>query len=145
MRRVLIILLSGLAAAMSSCIYSNFGDNFVVPEPGDPPTINAETNLDTLDWDIILTDSLEVTYAIQIENGEVYEVVAYLSYLQLYVSDSLNGEFWLHDDLWDVAGVDTLAIYIYYSTNSNSLGDIVGVEANVLDLKFPILVEDVSE
>ncbi len=145
MRRVLIILLSGLAAALSSCIYSNYGDNFVVPDPGDPPTINAETNLDTMGWDIILTDSLEVTYSIQIDNGEVYQVLAFLSYLQLYESDSLNGGFWIHDEMWEVAGVDTLTIYIYYSTNSNSLGDIVGVEANLLNLKFPILYEDLSE
>lgn len=144
MRKLIIVFLSGLLAAASSCIYSDYGENYVVPVAGDPPTINAETNLDTLEWDIILTDSLEVTFGIQIENGELYQVQAYLSDLQFYQSDSLSGEFWIHDYMWEVAGVDTLAIFIFYSTNTNSLGDIVGAEANRLDLKFPILYEDAS-
>ena len=92
----------------------------------------------------MLTDSLEVTFGIEIENGELYQVQAYLSNFQFYQSDSLNGEFWIYDNMWEEAGVDTLAIFIFYSTNTNSLGDIVGVEANRLDLKFPILYEDAS-
>ena len=144
MKKLLIILLTGFAAILSSCIYSDFGEYYFEPVPGDPADATATTNLDSL-GNIILTDSLEVTYEIEIENGEFYQIEARLSEFLIYLSDTTHGGFWIHTTMWEEVGVDTLRLNIYYSSNSNSLGDIVGVEADLLKLKYPITFEESPE
>lgn len=140
----LIILLTLFAAVLSSCIYSDFGEFYVEPVPGDPATASASTNLDSL-ANIIFTDSLEVTYEIGIENGEFYQIEARLSEFLIHLSDTTHGGFWIHTTMWGESSMDTLRLNIYYSSNTNSLGDIVGVEADQLKLKYPITLEESPE
>lgn len=139
-----IILIAAFATLLSACIYTNYDTYYVVPEPDDPPVISMTTNLDTLENPLVV-DSLEVSYEIVIENGEIYLVEALLSELPVYKDTVAAGAFWLLAEMWGEVGVDTLRIYVYYSTNTNSLGDIVGVEANVLNMEFPVTYDGVVE
>ena len=131
-------MLAGLVAVIGACVYSESGIHYVDPVPGEPPTFQASTNLDTIPNAIVL-DSLEVFYESEIENGEFYQVEAYSFDEIVYLSDSTYGSFWISYDSLYRTGMDTLSLFFIYSTNSNSLADIVGAEYNVFELEYPIL------
>jgi hypothetical protein len=57
----------------------------------------------------------------------------------LFESDSLENAFWLYSGDFPFPGTDTLYLAYYYSTNSNSLADIVKVEANIVRKKYGII------
>ncbi len=133
----LIIVWVGFTLLISACIYSESGIYNVDPVPGDPPVIAVTTNLDTV-VDPVVTDSLEVTYEVLIENGEFYVVEAFIANQQIYLADTTSGSFQIYSHLVYQPGTDTLYLNFYYSTNSNSLADIFNLEANVVDLKYPV-------
>jgi len=138
MKKITIFILAGIVAVIGACVYSESGIHYVDPVPGEPPTFQASTNLDTIPNAIVL-DSLEVFYDAEIENGEFYQIEAYSFDEIVYLSDSTHGSFWIsYDSLYRI-GMDTLFLFFFYSTNSNSLADIVGAEYNVLELEYPIL------
>jgi hypothetical protein len=110
-----------------ACIYSNNEDYVVEPVPGTPPTFAAGTNLDTV-TDPVVTDSLQVFYEASVENGRFYFMDAVLNDLHIFYSDTTIDTFWIQSSLVPDPGSDSLHLYFYYSTNSNSLADIVGVE-----------------
>ena len=144
MKKITILILAGLVALMSACVYTESGTYYVDPVPGEPPSFQASTNLDTIP-DPIVIDSLEVFYDVEIENGEFYQVEAYSFDEIVYLSDTIHGSFWIiHDSLYRT-GIDTLSLFFFYSTNSNSLADIVGAEYNVLELEYPILYGEEEE
>ncbi len=64
-----------------------------------------------------------------VENGAFYYAYASVNELTVYESDSTEGSFWLHSADAGTEGSDTLCFELYYSTNSNSLADIIGYEA----------------
>ena len=138
MKKITILILAGVVAVIGSCVYSESGTYNVDPVPGEPPTFQASTNLDTIPNPIVL-DSLEVFYDAEIENGEFYQVEAYSFEENVYLSDSTHGSFWISYDSLYRTGMDTLSLFFFYSTNSNSLADIVSAEYNVLELEYPIL------
>jgi len=135
--RRLILLLIGSICMLSACTYSDFGSHLVEPIADDPPVIAATTNLDTL-INPEVSDSLLVIYDIAIQNGELYYLDASVSNFQVYDSDTAQGSFWLYPDDAQLPGIDTLKLAIYYSSNSNSLADVLGIEALNLSLKYAI-------
>ena len=137
MKKQVIIFLAGIVAMIGACTYSESGIYHVDPVPGEVPIISVSTNLDTID-NVIVTDSLEVAYNVEIENGDFYLVEAYLANQLAYYSDTTHGAFWISWELVGEPGIDTLSFYFLYSTNSNSLAEIVGVEYNLIQLDYEI-------
>ena len=140
MKKQVIILMSVFAILMSACIYSDLGVYNAEPIAGDPPTISVTTNLDTLTNPTVV-DSLEVIYEIGIENGELYFVDALVKDIPVHESDTTHGSFWIYSNVLTEPGPDTLYLNIYYSTNSNSLADIIDFESALLELKYPIWID----
>ena len=141
MRNLIIVILTGAVALINSCAYSESGIYYVDPLPDDPPIISVITNLDTI-IDPIVVDSLEVVYGVEIENGEFYQVEAYVLDSRVYFSDTTNGSFWINHSFVEEPGVDTLRIYFLYSSNSNSLADNIGLEYNSIKLDYAIFFEE---
>jgi hypothetical protein len=131
------VILAILLALLPSCFYSDSELYRVEPIPGDPPAFSASTNLDTL-YHPAVDDSLQVTYQVKIEGGELYYVYAVIANTAVYDSDSTQGEFWIYPELAVDSGLDTLYLDMYYSTNSNSLADKVGFEAKLETLKIAV-------
>lgn len=142
-RRYIIALL-GIAALIHGCTYSDYGHHFVEPVAGDPPVLSAVTNLDTLIYPEVI-DSLEVIYEIDIQNGELYYLDALVGNSQVYDSDTTRGSFWLYPDDVEIPGIDTLKLIIYYSSNTNSLGDLLGIENLNTSLNYAIDFIGISE
>jgi hypothetical protein len=138
-----------LTAGLWGCIYTSKDFYTVEPVRGVPATVSATFNLDTLNANAY-TDSLLVSYEISVEGGELYYVQSLIGnysvyeYLTDYDPDTMSGPYVLADSFWlDVAvppdsGIYTLYLDFFYSSNTNSLGDILGVEADVLTLEFLI-------
>jgi len=139
----------GLTAVLCGCIYTSNERYMVDPVPGDPAVVSATVNLDTVNVNPY-SDSLLVTYEFSVDGGKLYyvqsliETYSIYEFLTDYDPDTLNGPYVLADSFWlDVAvppdsGIYTLYLDFYYSSNTNSLGDILGVEADVLTLQFMI-------
>lgn len=123
-----------------SCTYSDSGIFFVTPVPGDPPEIWVTTNLDSIPNPTVV-DSLEVIYDVEIINGDFYQLEAYFLNELVFNSDSTNGSFWIDSTFVQSPEVDTLSLYFFFSTNSNSLANIVGLEYDYVSLDFPINYE----
>jgi hypothetical protein len=122
---------------MAGCIYSDSDMYFVEPVPDDPPQISVHTNLDTL-YNPQVNEGLEVEYQVEISGGELYYVYAQLAQSLVFESDSSHGAFWIIPIMADSAGIDTLYMSFYYSSNSNSLADKFGYEALVEYLDFAL-------
>jgi hypothetical protein len=103
---------------------------YVDPIADDPPVISVSTNLDTL-INPPVNDSFEVTYRAEITFGKFYYMYADVAGSTIFESDSTFGTFWITPFMADSSGVDTLYMEFYYSTNSNSLADLLGYEAQV--------------
>jgi hypothetical protein len=131
------ILLALFAAALPACFYSDEDMYLVEPVPGDPPVLTVSTSLDTL-VDPLVGDSLEVSYLAEVSNGEFYYVYADVAGSTIYESDSAQGVFWITPFMADSSGIDTLYMDFYYSTNSNSLADLLAYEAQFQSLTFAI-------
>ncbi len=126
-----------LLSMLPACFYSDSEMYDVEPIPGDLPIISVTTNLDSL-YNPPVNDSLEVIYDFEIEDGELYYVYAGIANTMIFESDSTCGSFWINPSLADSSGVDTLHMEFYYSSNSNSLADIVGYEALIERLKIAV-------
>lgn len=110
---------------------------FVEPLPDDPPLISVSTNLDTL-TNPPVNDSLKVEYLVEITGGKLYYVYAEVAQSMVFESDSIHGLFWITRYMADSAGIHTLHMNFYYSTNSNSLADKFGYEAQILYRDFEL-------
>lgn len=138
MRTSLFILLTVLLlSGFSGCFYSDSEMFYVQPVAGDPPVISVSTNLDTL-HNPQVNDSLEVEYLVEINDGEFFYVYADLAGSTVYESDTSQAAFWITPYMADSAGIDTLYMEFYYSSNTNSLADKLGYEARVENLKFAL-------
>ena len=126
-----------LLSVVPACFYSDSEMYEVEPIPGDPPLLTVSTNLDSL-HNPPVNDSLQVSYHVDISGGDFYYVYADIVQTAIFESDSINGSFWIDRSLADSAGVDTLYMEFYHSSNSNSLADRVGYEALVEYLKFAV-------
>ncbi|MEN8226547.1 MAG: hypothetical protein ABFS38_00225 [Bacteroidota bacterium] len=140
-KHLISIILTALVAMISACTYSESGIYRVDPVPGDPPMISAHTNLDTI-IDPTVIDSLEVIYNVDIENGKFYQVEAFVFDKLVHSSDTTHGSFWITSAFVTDTVVDTLSLYFFHSTNSNSLADIVGLEYDYIELDYPIIFEE---
>jgi hypothetical protein len=135
--RISILIALGIVCLISGCIYSDDGIYRVDPVADDPPLVLASTNLDSIENPVVI-DSLEVVYDISIQNGELYILDVTLGNESLYQSDTTYGSFWIYAHDSELPGIDTLRMNIYYSSNTNSLGDLLGFEARELNLKYAI-------
>ena len=145
-----------LAAGASSCIYTDTDSYVVIPEPGNAASLTISSNLDTLP-DPAVTDSLLVTYDAGIENGELYYVEAVIEDIRIYDRetdydpDTVPGLFVLADSFWVQASLPldtgdfTLSLYFYFSSNTNSLGDIMGREYDALQQSYTLSMEGGGE
>jgi len=133
----LIIFFLSIVSLNTACVYSDYGNYFVEPIADDPPIIFVSTNLDTM-YQPVVSDSLEVIYEVDIQNGDVYFVDAWVGGSRVYESDTTQASFWLYPDDAQIPGIDTLWLDIYYSTNSNSLADALELEALEFNLKYAI-------
>ena len=138
MKKWILVSLAGLLLLLQACFYNESDIYFVDVVPGEPPVFSVSVNLDTI-IDAEVTDSLEVFYGAEIENGEFYLTQAYVLNTIIFQSDSLQNSFWLYPDDVAYPGLDTLYLYFYYSTNSNSLADLVKAEANIVQRKYPVI------
>lgn len=130
---IAVLLLSGI----SGCFYSDTELFYVQPVAGEPPLITISTSLDTL-HNPPVNDSLEVEYLVEVTGGEFFYVYADLAGSVIYESDTSQAAFWITPYMADSAGIDTLYMEFYYSSNTNSLADKLGYEARVKDLKFAL-------
>ncbi len=135
--RIFILTILGIVCLLNGCIYSDDGIYRVDPVADDPPLVLASTNLDSIENPVVI-DSLEVVYDISIQNGELYLLDVILGNQPLYDSDTTQGSFWIYASDSEIPGIDTLRMNIYYSSNTNSLGDILAVEARDIDLRYAI-------
>lgn len=141
-----------LVMFLAACSYSSSEIYYASPVPGDTATVVLSTNLDNIDT-VVISDSLLFKYRAEIENGELYFTSASVGPVTLYQHatdydpDTLMGPFVLRDSFWiwsDPAtdtGLYSLLFTVYYSSNTNSLGDELGIEADILKLEFDLLVE----
>lgn len=141
MKRIIIIVLVLFVILLDACVYSESGIYYTEPIPGDPPSFSVTTNLDTIPEPSV-ADSLEVIYDAEIANGEFYQVEAYILDELVFNSDTTDGSFLIYTTDVEVPGVDTLSIYFFYSTNSNSLADIFDLEYNYTQLDYAINFEE---
>jgi len=74
-----------------------------------------------------------------------YQVESYAFDELVYMSDSTEGSFWISYDSLYRTGMDTLSLFFFYSTNTNSLADIIHAEYNFLELVYPILYGEEEE
>ena len=137
MRMHISILLATIMLLLPSCFFTDSELYQVEPVPGDPPVISVVTNLDTL-VNPAVNDSLEVIYDVDIEGGDLYYVNVVIAGTQIFDSDSIHGSFWVTHSMSVVTGLDTLHMDFYYSSNSNTIADIVGYEALIKHLKFEL-------
>jgi hypothetical protein len=150
------IILSAISFFMIACSYSNTDIYFVDPEPGEPAIIFATSNLDTM-VDPTVTDSLLIIYKVEIDHAELYYVEGGMENYRVYGltpvydPDTLVGpfvvtdSFWLQGTLPVEPGAKSLFLSFYYSSNTNSLGDILGVEVDILDLEYTVHMEGGTE
>lgn len=148
--QVLIIAL--LTLAVAGCSYTDSDIYYAEPIPSDSARVKVITNLDTIDNAEII-DSLLFKYSAEIEGGELYATQAKVDGQSLYLyysnydPDTLTGpyilsdSFWIMQDLQASPRINTLDFSIYYSSNTNSLADVIGVEAHVLELEYTITLE----
>jgi hypothetical protein len=135
--RIFALMILGIVCLINGCIYSDDGIYRVDPVADDPPLVLASTNLDSIENPVVI-DSLEVVYDISIQNGELYLLDVTLGNQFLYESDTTQGSFWIYASDSEIPGIDTLRMDIYYSSNTNSLGDILALEARDLALNYAI-------
>lgn len=156
MMRAYISIFLILAMFLAACSYSSSEVYYANPVPGDTATVMLSTNLDTID-PVVISDSLLFKYRAEIENGELYFTRASIGTTTLYQyatdydPDTIIGSFVLTDSFWiwsspatDI-GLYSLLFTLYYSSNTNSLGDQLGVEADILNLEFELFVEGVGK
>jgi len=137
MKQLIPIFFVALVLLLPACFYNDSELYEVEPVAGDPPVLSVSTNLDTL-TNPMVNDSLEVIYQVDIEGGELYYVYAMVAETQVFESDSIYGSFWINHGVAEEPGVDTLYLDFYYSTNSNSLADIVKYEALLKTTKIAV-------
>lgn len=152
MKRVIISLFAGPLLLAMACTYSNSEFYYATPIAGDSATVVVSTNLDTID-PIIIKDSLLFKYRAEIDNGKLYlanaSIFSYTLY-QFYTEydpDTLLApyvlvdSFWIWSDLAADTGTYPMLLELYYSSNTNSLGDVLGFEADILQLNFDLKLE----
>ena len=122
---------------LPACFYSDSDMYYVDPMAGDPALVTVSTNLDSL-YNPPVNDSLEVEYLVEISGGELYYVYAEIASSMVFESDSTRGRFWVTSSMAGSAGIDTLHMEFYYSSNTNSLADKLGYEAMVWYLDYAL-------
>ena len=138
MKKWILVISVGMLLLLHACFYNESDIYFVDVVPGEIPVFSVSVNLDTI-IDAEVTDSLEVSYGVEIENGEFYLVQSYVSNTVIFQSDSLQNSFWLYPDDVPYPGLDTVYLYFYHNTNSNSLADLVKAEAIIVQRKYPVI------
>ena len=146
--RIPLLMLAMILAA--SCTYMDSGIYEVEPIAGDSTLITVTTSLDTFDQ-VILTDSVLISWEATVEKGELYYVEAILSSeIQVYElttdydRDTVPDPFVIRDSFWMdltvplASDIYYLEMTWYYSTNSNSLADYYRLEAWTLSKGFEI-------
>jgi hypothetical protein len=148
----LVTLVAMVTLLTPGCSYSDPNIYYATPVPDDSARVVVFTNLDDIDTAVIV-DSLMFKYEVEIEGGELYFLEASISNFLLYQyrpnynPDTISGPYFLVDSFWvpeEVAadsGLSSLIFSLYYSSNTNSLGDKVHVEADILNLDFDLMVE----
>lgn len=149
MRHAFISIFVVLAVLLAGCTYTNSEYYYANPIASDSAIVFVSTNLDTID-PIFVKDSLLFKYRAEIENGMLYLTNASIYSLNIYQfytdydPDTIPGpyvlvdSFWIHSDMAVDSGTYPMIFEVYYSSNTNSLGDILGVEADVLELNFDL-------
>lgn len=121
--------------SLSACFFSDSEIYEVEPVAGDPAELTMVSNLDTL-YNPLVGDSLEVSYSASIVNGILYIVEAEISEQIVYSSDSLEGSFWIYPS--QSSGLDSLFLDFYHSSNTNTLADRTGYEAQITSHSYAL-------
>ena len=144
-----VLFIALLTLAVAGCSYTDSDIYYAEPIPGDSARVEVITNLDTIDNAEII-DSLLFKYSAEIEGGELYATQAKIEGQSLYIfytdynPDTLTAPYILSDSFWIMQDMqmgprkNTLEFSIYYSSNTNSLADVIGTEAHVLELEYAI-------
>jgi hypothetical protein len=149
---VQILVTALLTLVVFGCSYTDPDIYYVEPIPGDSVTVVVTTNLDTVELAQI-NDSLLFTFRAEIEGGKFYAAQASVENQLIYAnfteydSDTiigpfvLTGSFWIKQDLDAGPGVSSMLLEIFHSANTNSLADVLGIEVDIFELEYAILVE----
>lgn len=141
-----------LFLVLASCIYSNNEVYVAEPQQSNPAVIDFRSNLDSIS-PLLIGDSLLFSYETTITGGELYFVDAFLEDQWLYDRDveydpdTLTGPFTLADSFWiQAAGLPDqeqleLSVFLYHSSNSNTLADLLGLEYNVSEHYYNLTQE----
>lgn len=117
-----------IACVVQSCIYNENDIYFNEIDISHLPVITIQLNLDSLDTPTV-NDSLEVLFNISVEGGELYWTRFVISDSIVYANDTASDRFWLTSGLVVGPGTYTLEMDAFYSSNTGSLADIIGIEA----------------
>ena len=120
-----------------ACSFNDSSLYRVDPQPDPPPEISIRTNLDSIAYPLVI-DSLGVSYQLEISNGEFYYMEAEVNGTPLYVSDIKVDSFLVPASVSLASGDDSLRMTFYYSSNTNSLADIYGLEARFRKIAYAI-------
>lgn len=134
------------------CIYSDSKIYYATPVPDDSARVVVITNLDDIDT-VLIIDSLMFKYEVEIEGGELYFLessirnILLYQYLPDYNPDTVTGPYILADsflipgEVVADTGISSMLFSLYYSSNTNSLADMVHIEADLLNLDFDLMME----
>lgn len=114
--------------SLSACYFVDKEVYEVEPVADEPSVVRVISNLDTL-FHPPVGDSLEVFYSLTVENGEFFFVEALVSEEIFYASDSIEDSFYVYP--FQSAGIDSLFLDFYHSSNTNTLADKSGYEARI--------------
>lgn len=135
-----------ILAGLSSCFYNDPDIYEVIPIPGEPAVAYLSTSIDTCTGNLLIDSVLEISFSVLVDSGEFYISYVDMGDLPLYDTDSVAGFFTVSPELADeIPGTDTLIFTVYYSSNTNSLGDKYGLEADHIQKKFPVEYPDGEE
>jgi hypothetical protein len=144
---------------ISSCTYTNVDSVYIEPSADSQATISVVTSLDadTLVSAPTITDTsgLQVIFEVEVNNGELYQIGAYFMDTTLYLNelwqsrqtDTLYASFIIRDSfeipptMQLEQEIHTLYLDFYFSSNSNSLGDIYALEAVLYPVEYDIIVK----
>jgi hypothetical protein len=134
---------------LASCSYSDPEMYYAEPVPGDSTSVVLTTSLDTVE-DAVVIDSLLFSFRAEVEGGKLYFTEASMGNISLYQNDAnydpdtltesyvLADSFWLSRLIPVPQGENSMFLTLYYSSNTNSLADKVGLEAFTIEEEYII-------
>ena len=85
-----------------------------------------------------------ISYEIKVDGGEFMLTRFLLSDSLIFYSDTATSSFWLKSEMATGSGTQALTMEAYYSTNSGSIADVLGIEAFKETIVYDILFYEIN-